>query len=179
MFSKLQSHTALSKIRLYIFQTVLTIITRNFNLYFKYIIYRSFFQNFPNRPFHIFKFSCFEIIKLRRKMRFAKKRKKKFPNFNTDTRLRIRVWERAVMDRMKDDERNEKRGGEKADHRAVFASSIRARVAHVRWVLPGRDKGRISVFPAAKGNARRLSLVETCREHILGRKYTSSLSRLR
>lgn len=42
-------------------------------------------------------------------MRFAKKRKKKFPNFNTGTRLRIRVWERALMDRTRETRRGEGR----------------------------------------------------------------------
>lgn len=85
MFSKLQSHTALSKIRLYIFQTAHDNNTK-FQFIFQIHNLPFIFQNFPNRPFHISKFSCFEIIKLRRKMRFAKKRKKKFPNFNTGTR---------------------------------------------------------------------------------------------
>lgn len=46
-------------------------------------------------------------------------------------------------------------GGECGSSKAVFASSIRARVAHVRLsFVPGagqRLRGRISVFPAAKG----------------------------
>lgn len=54
-------------------------------------------------------------------------------------------------------ERTRERSGEEGEcgsSKAVFASSIRARVAHVRLSFAGagqRLRGRISVFPAAKG----------------------------
>lgn len=103
-------------------------------------------QNFPNL-FHIFQISIFRNNQVtREKWEFPKKKKKISQLQHGYTRKLVGI------------ERTRERrgeGGECGSSKAVFASSIRARVAHVRLsFVPGagqRLRGRISVFPAAKG----------------------------